>query len=354
MEGLAGALLTALLAVGGASALVAAGVVAVLPRIVRFVTAHVARAKGIAMVDTMPPGDVMERLLARVLGNHQANEHIAQSIIGGSGHDSRGRDLSLAGATRVHYQLGAAEPGTYTLTSTVTYSFTQPVTDLTMTLFTTSDARLRDIIVAACERPLFDWSYVADAEQWRSSDEEPVVELAVQFVDTVGRERRTELEPVVPAWVPLDDWPEHLSVFRRSVRSRPPQNPRDYVNSLRVHTIDLAALAPREFTPFALNGLTLRQRTTQPDFGNAFWQPPFPCLLQDVTIDARAFAELNGVVREFSIKPFLTGTAAVNEPTNWAIADEIPVLRVGTWALPGHGFIVLWRTSTERDGRRPR
>jgi hypothetical protein len=352
-EGLAGALVTALLALGGAFALVTAGVVTLLPRVVRFVVTHVARAKGIAMIDTMPPGDVMHRLLERVLGDHEANEHIAQSLIGGTGRYAGGRDLSLAGSTHVHYELGAAEPGTYTLTSTVTYSFPRRVTDLTMTLFTTSDARLRDIIVAACERPLFDWTYVSDAEQWRSSDEEPVVDLAIRFVDAAGRERSTELESVVPAWVPLDDWPEHLSLFRRTVRSRPPQNPRDYVNSLRVHTIDLAALAPRGFAPVAISGLTLRQRSTQPDSGNVFWQPPFPCLLQDVTIDASAFAELNGVPREFNIQPFLTGTAVVVEPKNWAKADEISVLEVGTWALPGHGFIVLWRAASERtDGKR--
>jgi hypothetical protein len=323
-----------------------------LERLERISGARMNQVMGVAVIDAMPPAEILARLLRRVYGDHAANEHVVEGLLGGAGHDAEGADLSLAGSTTVLYELGAAEPETYSLTSTVSYGFPRPVTDLTMTIFTTSDARLRDVIVTACSRPLFDWVYFADEEQWRAVHGEPVsVEIGARFLDENDREYVTDLETVTPAWVPFEQWPEHLTLFRQSVRSRPRQDPRKYLQSLKVFTVDLAALAPRGISPVAISGLTQRYRTIHPDEGNTYWQPPFPCLLEQVSVDASQFASNGERTREFLLQPFLNGTALVDEPKNWVKADELPIVKVGTWVLPGHGFILLWREAPHPDER---
>lgn len=329
------------LVVVSALMLVLALLLLVQDRVLRWWTEEIRTAQGLALVDSTPPGVVMDRLLHRVYGDHAENDHIARAVIGGAGYGPGTADLSVASAATVHIELRSEMPGTYSMTQTVEYTFDTPIQDHSLVLFATCDGRLRDQLVRRCRRPLFEWTYVPDVHLFRSSDVTIVdtLEVGLRYVDADGEERETDVVRVKPTPLNSDRWHEYVDLSGdQHGESEVP-----YVGTLKVAEVLLADLADGDHPLESVVGLTLRSISFQPDSHVAYWQPPFPSRVGDLNFDVTGLSDDHDHRElEFQLIPFLPAHTFVVSDT-FMSAEEMRTRRVDSWVLPGHGVALIWR-----------
>lgn len=349
-EGFGGRATGVLLVVVASVALLSAVVFAALDPIGRWWRNEVRTVQGLALIDSMPPGLIMERLLHRLYGDHPANDYIARGVIGGAGNTPNTGELSISTSTTVHYALRSEAPGTYQLTQTVDLTFDTGIVDHTLVLFATCDAALRDVLVAGCDRPLLDWLYIHDRSLFVHDDAMlKSVEIGVRYLDADGRRCVVELEAVSPRYVDSSNWSDYLRFFRQDVGSIPFRDHSQYLSTLKIFEVDLADLAEPGSPMGLVTGLTLASASPQSDDGGCFWQAPFPCLVDEITFDVSALVEERGRRLEFLVQSFLPTAAFVGD-SKWVPAEELHPLRVDSWALQGHGVALLWRVAENQDG----
>lgn len=332
--------------VGGCLAILIAAAMALYYRFLRSVLAsELAQISGPAILAALPPGHAIGPLLAKLYGNSPAILDVVHGVLGGEGRHPGGEDLSISTHTTVRYELRSEFPGTYTLVSTVDSNYRTGIDDTKLYIFATCDPRLRDIIAAGSERPIFDWWYVLDAEIFDESVSSMCrqVQVGVRYRDAADDIHVTELTNVEPRYVPFNEWQEHLTFFRGPMGSVAQHDPRQYMGTLRIYEYDLATVEAPEHPIEQVEGLTLRSATLQStDDGHCYWQAPYPCFVDDVSFDVAALGSDNGSTYEFLILPFTFRAGSV--PTTWTAPEELPnPLPVRSWVLPGHGFALLWR-----------
>lgn len=305
---------------------------------------EVRTAQAAALMDATPPGVIIDRLLKRVYGDHAENDHIARGVIGGAGYGPGTEDLSIASAASVRFVLRSEAPGTYSMTTTTDYDFDVPILDRSLVLFATCNDALRDQLVRRCRRPLFEWIYVPDVRIFRS---DPTIvdtlEVGMRYLDPNGGECETDIVRVKPVPLNSDRWHEYVDL-----NDGPPGgNDESYVGTLKVAEVPLGGLAERDRPLASVVGLTLRSSSFQPDSLSMFWQPAFPSRLGDLHFDVSGLADEHGRELEFQLIPFLPAhTFVVSE--KWVSADELETRRVDSWALPGHGVMLMWRVRDDQ------
>lgn len=311
---------------------------------------ELAALSGPAVLDAMLPAQVQSAVLRKVYGDTPANHDVVHGVLGGEGIQPDGSDLSISTSTSVHLELRSEVPGTYQQVSTVRNTFRTGIGDSKLIIFATCDPRLRDMIVAACDRPMFDWWYVADQEIFAESVAGLLgsVEVGVRYRSASDALYDVALTKVEPRYVPFDEWHHHLTFFREPMGPVPKQDPHQYIRTLSIYVCDLADVELADHPIDSVEALTLRSATLQStDDGYCYWQPPYPCFVEEISFDAADLGSDDGLQYEFRIVPFVLRAGSV--PTTWAGAGDLPAVAVRSWLLPGHGFALLWRRSPHPD-----
>jgi hypothetical protein len=341
-------ILGCVLVLAGCLAFATAVIVSVVRHQLRRQAQFVSQTVERGMLDSLPPGQVMEHLLARVYGPSPSNRDIATAILGGEGLAPQGSDLTISEQTEIGYRLTRLDELTYQLVLDAQYSFRNRVPTASFVIFATSDPALRDSVTAGCRLPLFELWFVRedDAEpQFEESVEgmRESVLVGMEYVDLDDRVHE------IPARGPgrnlreikLQDWGKYLTFFRTDLAGERAIDRRKYMNRLRIFEIDLHALATPGTSVATIQRLTMRSTTLQKlSDGYCYWEAPYPCFVEHMRFDTVGFdAESEGPMR-FHLKPFTTRSHA--SPPLWA-GDQTAVLPLEAWMVPGHGVALMWR-----------
>lgn len=312
------------------------------------------RMAGPAIVRTLPPGYALDPLLRHLYGNSAPVQEVVHGVLGGLGRKPGGSDLTISTRTVVEYELRSEVPGTYTLASTVGHTFRSGVDDTKLVIFATCDPRLRDLLALGCDRPIYDWWYITDADIFHHSVDNMFreIEVGIRYRDASDKGHTIGLAKMEPRYVPYEEWREHLTFFREPLGPVAQQDPRNFLGTLRIYEYDLAEIEAPEHPIEHVEGFTLRSATLQnTDDGYCYWQPQYPCFVDAISFDVSALDAEDGSGYEFLVVPFAFSARSI--PTTWTGPRELPAaLSVRSWMLPGHGYALLWRRrshETEAD-----
>ena len=310
----------------------------------RRLLSEIARIAGPGIVETLLPQQVMRTFLSSIYGENDANDDVLTGVLGGEGLRPLGGDLTISTHTTVDYELRAVDYETYHLTSTVSYSFKKNVAVDQFVIFATSNALLRDSIINGSRLPLFELWFIPDTALFQGSTEDMVqsVRIGIDYIDGEGQRRVAESSRIRLLDVKFDRWADYLTFFRESMGPLPRQNPRSHMADLRIFKCDLSGIADDDHVVHAIERLTVRSTTRQRiDDGYCYWQSPYPCYVERITMNAKELTLDGAPTREFRIVPFTFRSNTSS--ARWLRADELGDLDVRSWLLPGHGVALLWR-----------
>lgn len=300
----------------------------------RRLASEVAKIAAPSIIGAMPPQQVMESFLNSIYGANEANRDVIAGVLGGN--------LVVSAHTDVQLHLSAVTQNVYRLTATTTYRFRQNVTADRFVVFATCDARLRDSISYLCDFPLFDLWFVPDQELFFDSVNSLTssAEVGMDYLDRDGRRQSASFRDLPLTEVKYQEWSRYLPLFREAVGPFERQHSHDYLGSLRI--FDCALTAMTEQRIHSIQRLSLRQSALQKvDESYCYWQPPYPCYVEQVGIDVRDFGLTGAEQWQFSAMPFTF--RAANAATSWQRAEELTSINLRSWLLPGHGVVLIWR-----------
>jgi hypothetical protein len=285
---------------------------------------------GPAMIQAMPPGDVLRSVLRPVYGN--SHDSVATGILGGAGRDPARKDVAVSRGTSAKFRVSSLDDTTCLTEYSWTHEYSGIRDNHFLILFATFDRRIRDIVVAERVYPLF--------EVWRVRDEDALedfvtsldsLKVGVSYRDADGVVH--EVDPVTPSGQEIA-----LRAFDQFVRLPDDVNRQD----LRIVQIDLHDLADPDHVVAAIEQLSLRVSVPGPiKDGYVTWSPPHPCLLKTAVFDVRDLVAEEG---EFVFRVLRSDVHVGGVPdSDWAPAKERIEVHLDTWMLPGHGLTLLWR-----------
>ncbi|MEU7480833.1 hypothetical protein AB0A63_32995 [Lentzea sp. NPDC042327] len=304
---------------------------------------ELSRISGPSMVEHLPPGEVLRTFLSSIYGSNDANQDVVSGVLGGSGLQPRGKDLTISTSTTVRMELQGIDTKTYHLVTTQTYRFRHSVPVDRFVIFATSNVLLRDTISAACRYPLFELYYITDPSLFLDSVDDLLgsAQIAVDYEDHAGIRRSAAPSQIPPVEVRFDQWSSYLTFFRERMGPLPKLSPHNHLGDLRIFECDLSAIAEDHIVS-AIRGLSVRSRTLQrTNEGFCYWQPPYPSYVEQISFDARGLSVDHAPRHEFSIMPFLFRSNTVTG--QWLKAEDLADLTVRSWLLPGHGVALMWR-----------
>ncbi|MGH3918866.1 MAG: hypothetical protein ACRDSG_07480 [Pseudonocardiaceae bacterium] len=303
------------------------------------------RLSGPSIVRALLPQQVMTTFLSKIYGDSEANRDVVAGVMGGEGAEPHGADLTISIHTTVDYELRAVDHRTYELISTVTYSFKENVADHRFVIFAMCDPLLRDSITLACRLPLFESWFVPDRLLFEQSVDAMLhsVNIGIRYTDLDGAHHDVAPCKVELTDVGYRDWPEFLTFFRGPVGTMPRQNPARYLRTLRIFECDLGELTDVDHIVGSVENLSLQSTSLgRIDDSFCFWQAPYPCYVDRISFDATELA-VDGASWLFQVVPFTFRSAIATGA--WTPAEELKVLTVRSWLLPGHGVALLWKPS---------
>lgn len=150
------------LVVFGTVGLVAATLVGIVRRELRYEASRLVDAVGQGMMDVLPLAQILGPLLDRVYGPSEHNRVVLTSVLGGAGLAADGSDLTISEYTDVTYRLARVDDVYFQLRMEVDYAFRRRVPASTFVFFATSDSLLRDSIVVGSTQSLFELWFVSD------------------------------------------------------------------------------------------------------------------------------------------------------------------------------------------------
>ncbi|HEY2192740.1 MAG TPA: hypothetical protein VGH76_10640 [Actinomycetospora sp.] len=301
------------------------------------------------LLDVLPPRRVAERLLERVYGVSPFNDTVVTALLGGEGASNVGSDLTISEHTEIDYTLTRVDDSNYHLVMETRYSFRNRVPARELIVFATSDATLRDSIVAGCRYPLFELWFVREDESstlFEDSVESmrDSVNVGIEYVDERGKIHD------VPARHPgrhirevkVGEWSRYLTFFGRDTTQGSIIDRQLYLDKLRIFKIDLLGLADQRTGMELIQRMTLRSTTLQLiEDGFCWWQAPYPCFVERMGFDTKSFDLASDRELRFMVKPFTISSEAA-APT-WQTSDEVANVDLQVWMLAGHGMALVWR-----------
>ncbi|WP_297547016.1 hypothetical protein [Amycolatopsis sp.] len=299
---------------------------------------------GPRIVEALLPQQVLETFLRSIYGANDANRDVVVGVLGGEGLRPQGGDLTISTHTAVSFELRAVDYEQYHLTSSVTYSFKKNVTVNRFVIFATCNALLRDSISSGCRLPLFELWFIPDSSLFGTSVDDmlPSVLLDLDYIDQNGVRHLGASSRIPPQPVKFDRWADYLTFFREGTETNRRLKPRDHLSDLRIFDCDLSDIAEAENSVSSVERLKLTSTTLQRiDDGYCYWQPPYPCYVDRITIDVKELDLDSANSWEFRVVSFTfrSNTASAR----WLKADDLTDLEVRSWLLPGHGVALLWR-----------
>jgi hypothetical protein len=336
-----------ILLLGGSLGFVTAVIAGVVRHQLRRQAEFVTRTIERGMLDSLPPGAVLEHLLDRVYGPSVSNRMVATAVLGGEGAAHDGSDLTISEHTEVDFHLSWIDETTYRMVMEQRYRFRARVPTTRFVIFATSDYELRDRIIAGSRVPLFDMWFVGAAQAEKYFDESvesmrDTVHIGMQYTDAADRTHSVEAEAPQSHLeeVQLRDWGRYLSFFRTDLPAGQALDRGQYLDKLRIFEFALQPLADAESTIATIQRLSVRYTTLQRlAAGYCYWEAPYPCHVRQMRFDTTA---MTGADLQFHLKPFTFGSPA--SPVPWKTGDPLVEIPVDNWILPGHGVTLMWRT----------
>ncbi|UQS21998.1 hypothetical protein L1857_03740 [Amycolatopsis thermalba] len=285
------------------------------------------RLSGPGIVDSMAPKQLLDVLLSSIYGRDDATHDVVTGLLG--------RHLAVSTHTEVDLELTALSGELYELRYTCTYRFRRPLVTNKFVLVMTSDAEVRDSLVAGIELPLFDLWFFPDRSGFDEAAARTLasVRIACDYLDAEGNARSSA--PVQPD---LREVPGRLigQYLKPELRRR-----LDLPSAkLHVFECDLGRLAGRAVR--SIERLEVRVAGPQHvNDGYCYWQPPFPCYVEQVRVNAGALNVAGRAEWQFRTVPFTFRSGS--SVAEWLPATTPTTLDIESWLLPGHGVAVLWR-----------
>jgi hypothetical protein len=304
----------------------------------RRLATEVAKIAAPSIIGAMPPQQVMESFLGSIYGANEANRDVIAGVLGGN--------LIVSAHTEVQLHLTAMTQDVYRFTLTTTYRFRQNVAADRFVVFVTCDTRLRDSITYLCDFPLFDLWFVPDQEFFLDSVNSLTTsaEVGMDYLDRDGGMHSTSFRDLPLTEVRYQEWSRYLPLFREAVGPFQRQHTHDYLGSLRIFDCALTEMTQERIR--SIQRLSVRQSMLQKvDEPYCYWQPPYPCYVEQVDIDVSDFGFTDSEQWQFSVMPFSFRAASV--ATTWLRAAELTSIDLRSWLLPGHGVVVVWRPAGE-------
>lgn len=301
----------------------------------------------LGVLGALPPAQALDVVLGRVYGRSPHTTELITSLLGGEGRRVDRSDLTISERTDVEYRLVRVDDDSYQLVMQVDYTFTNRVPADKFVIFATSDATLRDSIVLGCRQPLFELWYVPDDPVhplFHDSVDRmlPSVRMGLSFLDDGDEPHELHDRTPVLNEVRIGRWEEHLTFFREPLGALPRLRPEEYLRSLRVFEVDLGRVAGAGVRIGTIRRLSLRSMTLQRvDDGFCYWQAPYPCYLERMQIDATGLAAEGRDAFVFRLQSFAFRSQP--SPARWSPAEQVKVIDVQSWLLPGHGVVLLWK-----------
>lgn len=306
--------------------------------------AELKRVSGPQLIQLLQPRTTLHSLLDLVYGTKRPNRDVVVGVLGGFGEATDRRDLSISDETAIKLTLADADDREhYDFTITAEYIFGERQADAdSFILFVTSSPRIRDSLVTACDRPLFDYWYFPGRDD--IPDLLPLMNsmrVDLRYEDKDDNVRWTgfftpELKPVKP-----EHWGRYLRVFREDVGALRRLRPGEYESKFAILTFDFSDALEKDYLLKRFLGLRVTSTTQQlRSDGYCYWTATYPCFVTEIEFDTSDFSD-PGTARalEFRKAPFLLH--ADSERDTWARRPQ-PV-RPDTWLLPGHGVVLMWR-----------
>jgi hypothetical protein len=301
------------------------------------------------LLDVLPPRRIADRLLERVYGSSPFNEAVSTALIGGQGVAVDGADLTVSEHTEIDYTLTRVDHVNYHLVMETRYSFRNRVPARELVVFATSDATLRDSIVAGCRFPLFELWFVREDES-RVIFEDSVesmrdtVHVGLEYVDVHGKVH--EVAARHPGKhlreAKVGEWSRYLTFFGNLDSNGMAVDRQLYLDKLRIFKIDLFAFAGKEAELELIQRLTLRSTTLQLiEDGFCWWQAPYPCFVERMGFDTSSFDLSPEQELRFMVKPFTISSEAAAPA--WLTSDKVANVDLRVWMLAGHGMALVWR-----------
>jgi hypothetical protein len=337
-----------ILLLGGALGFVTAVIAGVVRHQLRRQAEFVTRTIERGMLDSLPPGAVLEHLLDRVYGPSVSNRTIATAVLGGEGAAHDGSDLTISEHTEVDFRLSWIDETTYRLVLEQRYRFRTRVPTTRFVIFATSDNELRDRIISGCRVPLFDmWFVGADqAEKYFDESVESMrdtVHIGMQYTDSTDTTHSVEVDAPQNNLeeVPLHEWGRYLTFFRTDLPAGQALDRYQYVDKLRIFECALQPLAEARSTIASIHSLSVRYTTLQRLAAQyCYWEAPYPCHIGRMSFDTTG---MTGADLQFELKPFTFGPPA--SPVPWKTGEPVVDITVDNWVLPGHGVTLMWRAA---------
>jgi len=301
------------------------------------------------VLGALPPAQALEVVLGQVHGRSPHTTELITSLLGGEGRRLDRSDLTISERTDLEYRLVRVDRDSYQLIMQVDYTFTNRVPTDKFVIFATSDATLRDSIVLGCRQPLFELWYIPDDPVDPLFHESvdrmlPSVRIGLQFLDAYDEPRELHDRSPLLNEVRIGRWEEHLTFFREPLGDLPRLRPEEYMRSLRVFEIDLHRVVGPAAQIGTITRLRLRSMTLQRvDDGFCYWQAPYPCYLERMQIDAAGLAADGDDPFVFRLQSFAFRSQP--SPARWSPPEQVKVIDVRSWLLPGHGVVLLWKES---------
>lgn len=316
----------------------------------RRLVAELVRFAGPRIVEALQPQETLRSFLINIYGPNDAIRDVVAGVLGGEGLQPGGADLTISRHTTVNYDLQSVDDETYHLTSTVSYSFRQNVAANRVAIFATCDPLLRDTIISGCRLPLFELWFVSDPALFQRAIDDmlPSVRIGISYLDSHGKRQEVEPGPVQLSDVKFDRWPEYLTFFREAMGPMPKQNPRHYLSALRIFECDLSGVTEDKNRLNSIDKLMLRSTTRLPvNDGYCYWQAPFPCYVDRITLNAKELKPVDDRPWEFQVVTF--AFRSTPGAARWRPVEELHEVDINTWLLPGHGTTLLWRPSNQHQ-----
>ena len=309
------------------------------------------------LVEVLPPARILRVLLNSVYGESDANQAVVTALLGGDGERTDGSDMTISRSTDIGYRLRRLDESLYRLTMRAEYAFRNQVPSTRVVIFATSDTRLRDSIVSACRVPLFELVFVREDEESLPFAESvelvrESIRIGLVYADRQGKTHR--VDAVNPGENLVDErlteWGRFLTMFRGDESDRA-LRPGDYMNRLRIFTVQLPDLARGLPAVSTIERLIIESSTTQQVVDSfCFWQAPYPCFVDSMWFDTSSFALDGEHDLCFFLKPFSMGTNATPTPW-WGTKDRDVTVPLREWFLVGHGAALVWCRRSPLDDR---
>lgn len=307
-------------------------------RVRRWLSRELVGLVGPSIVAALPPRVVLANLLEKIYGPGGDYESVLVAVLGGAGHDPRGRDLAASRRTTAHFQVRTIDDATCSVVATWTHRLSGLIEDHNFVVFATCDSETWEITSRQRLVPLYESWFVPDEDLFEEiiPNLSSSLQVGINYTDESGASHQVGLQRINSTEVAVRDYSKYVRL--------PDETD---LKNLRILQFDLGELFGDDHVVNAIRGLSVRFEAKEP-FGDGFltWSPPYPCFVERLTFDV---TELASAGHDLVFKIVVFTMKAIAPGAQWASAADIRAVELDSWLLPGHGVALLWKPVDQVD-----